>query len=96
MELGDAIHSLVKNGQIMPLVLYAKKKLMQRTEEGEGITTYKEQGVFRKGLKVGKTVIHGSHDMGASSGDGKPNKAKEEKKGRLGALETIAKEFLEK
>ena len=96
LEFSDAMHSLVVHRQIMPLILYAKKKLMQRTEEGEGITTYKEQGVFRKGLKVGKTVIHGSHDMGASSGDGKPNKAKDGKQGRLGALETIAQEFLEK
>ena len=51
---------------------------------------------YRGDLKFGDTVVHGVHDMGASSGDGKPNKAKDGKQGRLGALETIAQEFLDK
>ena len=96
IELKDAINALVKHGQIMPSILLLKKVLSG--EKGDGLVTYSEQGIkdkeipkmrakYRGDLKFGDTVVHGVHDMGASSGN--------EEISKLGAQETIGKELLE-
>lgn len=96
IELKGAINSLVEHGQIMPFILYLKKVLSG--ERGDGLVTYSEQGIkdkeipkmrarYRGDLKFGDTVVHGVHDMGASSGN--------EEISKLGAQETIGKEVLE-
>lgn len=96
IELKDAINALVKHGQIMPSILLLKKVLSG--EKGDGLATYSEQGIrdkeipkmrarYRGDLKFGDTVVHGVHDMGASSGDDELSK--------LGAQETVGKVLLE-
>lgn len=96
VEFKDAVNSLIRHGQIMPLVLFSIKVLTG--EKGDGLVTYTEQGIknkevpkmrarYRGDLKYGDVIVHGVHDMGTSSGDDSSTKS--------GALETVGKAMLE-
>ena len=62
----DAIISLLKQGQVMPFILYAKK-VLSKAKKGDGINTYDDQGLgddnYLQRLKVDiDNVVRASHD----------------------------------
>ena len=62
LSINQALEGLVKHGQIMPLILYAKKMLSR--DKGDGIVTYDGQGMDYLKINYDKeTVVNAGHDM---------------------------------
>ena len=59
----DALDALVRHGQLMPFILYAKK-LISKEKGGDGIVKYSEQGMedIKAKYKV-DTVVKAGHDV---------------------------------
>ena len=77
-----AFSSLLREGQIMPLVLSLKKAVTSRGQKGDGIIDYESQGLgeksFEERLKIDKTkVIKASHDVATTNRGGMDIIAKE-------------------
>lgn len=68
IDLQTAIDSLVKNAQLMPFILYAKKMILSngfKGEKGDGIVKLKDQGT-ESYFKPKNPEIKTSHDIAAS------------------------------
>lgn len=62
LSINQALEGLTKHGQIMPLILYAKKMLSK--DRGDGIVTYEDQGMDYLKVNYDKeTVVNAGHDM---------------------------------
>ena len=77
-----AFSSLLREGQIMPLVLSIKKAITSRGQKGDGIIDYESQGLgeksFEERLKVDTTkLIKASHDVATTNRGGMDVIAKE-------------------
>ena len=75
LEKETVLSSLLREGQIMPLILYLKKQAMNYGEKGDGINTYESQGIeekeYMEKLKVDvNTKVRASHDVGTTEKNG--------------------------
>lgn len=75
LEKETVLSSLLREGQIMPLILYLKKQVMNYGEKGDGINTYESQGIeekeYMEKLKVDvNTKVRASHDVGTTEKNG--------------------------
>ena len=75
LEKETVLSSLLREGQIMPLILYLKKQVMNYGEKGDGINTYESQGIeekeYMEKLKVDiNTKVKASHDVGTTEKNG--------------------------
>lgn len=77
-----AFSSLLREGQVMPLVLSLKKAVTSKGQKGDGIIDYESQGIgdksFEERLKVDKNkIIKASHDVATTEKGGMEIIAKE-------------------
>lgn len=75
LEKETVLSSLLREGQVMPLILYLKKQVMNYGEKGDGINTYESQGIeekeYMEKLKVDvNTKVRASHDVGTTEKNG--------------------------